>query len=107
MFDVIDFIRESAKFIAKDRPDVYYNEAVAVEEISSVMDALRGKPYQFSCVSFTSYLMCRVIDEGIEEFTLTRKLAGLMLYEPEEACRVYSHHPDVDLPSILDDSQDD
>lgn len=105
-FDVIDFIRESAKFLCADRPDVYPNEATAVTELSEVMEALRQKTYQFSCVSFTSYLMCRVIEDGVEEFILTRKLSGLLLFEEEEECRVYSYHGKIDLPDILDDSQD-
>ena len=104
--DVIDFIRESAVFIAKDRPDVY-TEELAVIELHAAMDAMREKTYHFSCISFTSYLLCRVIEDGVEEFILSRKLSSLLLFEDEEACRVYSHHPQVDLPDILDDSQDE
>lgn len=104
--NVIDFIRESAAFLVWDRPDLYDQET-AVEELSSSIDTLREFPDKpLSLISFSSYLMTRFVDDGVEEFLLTRKLSSILLFEEEEECRVYTHVEGINLPSILDDSQD-
>lgn len=107
--NVIDFIRESALFMTKDRPDVYPDAASAAAELTSVIEALRqyDEHKMFSCIVFTSYLLARIEADGVEEFMLTRKLSSLILFEEEEHCSVYSHHDQINLPSVLDDQDED
>lgn len=106
--NVIDFIRETAIFMAADRPDVY-DVPTAVAELTVAIDSLReltDADQPFAAIMFTSYLLARLEDDGVEEFILTRKLSSMILFEEEEQFGVYSHHPQIDLPSVLDDQDD-
>lgn len=107
--NVIDFIRESSIFMSKDRPDIYPSAASAANELTSVIEALRQaeETTMFSCIVFASYLLARIEQDGVEEFMLTRKLSSLILFEEEEQCSVYSHHDQINLPSVLDDQGED
>jgi nitric oxide reductase activation protein len=105
MTNVIDWLRESAAYMAKDRPDVY-DHATAVEELSEAIDYMRDDGRPFACTMFTSYVLTRLEDEGVEEFILSRKLSHLNLFDDEEEVLVYRLHPDIDLPDPLDDDID-
>lgn len=100
--NTIDFIRESAIYIANDRPDVYDVET-AVEELSTAMDILRAeasKPVE--SLFFTSYILTRVWDDGVEEFTLSRRMSSVVIVEEEETVTAFAYSDDVDLPHILE-----
>lgn len=104
--NAIDWMRETAKFMAADRPDVYDQET-AVEELSVGMDALREANIEpFSCIMFTSYALMRIYMEGVEEFILTRKLSGLVLFEAEEEVGAFRYHASIDLPDPVDSLPD-
>lgn len=97
--NVIDFIRESAVFMARDRPDVYTND-LAARELSHAIDVLRESGMPVGCVMFTSYTLQRTEDDGVEELLLTRKLSSVLLCEEEESCLVFGFTPEVELPSV-------
>lgn len=100
--NTIDFIRETAIYIANDRPDVYDVEG-AVEELSTAMDILRDEAEQpVESLFFTSYILTRVWDDGVEEFTLSRRMSSVVIVEEEEDVRAFAYSDDVDLPHILD-----
>jgi len=99
--NVIDFIRESATFMAKDRPDIYTPE-LAVRELTEAIEVLRVSDLPVGCVMFTSYLLNRVMDDGVEEFLLTRKLSSVLVCEEEFSCLVFAFTPEVNLPSVND-----
>lgn len=103
--NVIDFIRESAVYMARDRPDIY-DAALAVRELTAAMDTLREADLAYGCVMFTSYLLSRVMDDGVEEFMLTRKISSVLVCEEESACLVFSYSPEVELPGINDEQDD-
>lgn len=102
--NVIDFLSATADYLVTDRPDVY-DKQTAVEELSCAIDSLReydDKPV--ATISFTSYLLTRIVEEeGLEEFILSRKVASLGLFLPEEDCRGYAHVDGINLPHVLDD----
>lgn len=104
--NVIDFIRESAAFMAKDRPDVYTPE-LAVRELTQAIEVLRESELPVGCVMFTSYLLNRTMDDGVEEFLLTRKLSSVLLCEEEYSCLVFGFSDEVQLPSIHDVQPED
>lgn len=105
--NTIDFIRETAAYMAEDRPDVYDHET-AVEEISTAVDALReGGESQFECCTFTSYFLARIYDDGVEEFIFSRKVSGLLICEEEEDVRAFSYDESVGLPHIMDTPLDE
>lgn len=99
--NVIDFIRESATFMARDRPDVYSPE-LAVRELTQAIEVLRQADSPVGCVMFTSYLLNRIDDDGVEEFLLTRKLSSVLVCEEESACLVFAFTDEVNLPSVND-----
>lgn len=110
--NTIDFLRETAKIMTEDRPDVYDEEG-AVEELSTAMDSLREDwDTLFGCIMFASYVLIRIFDDGMEEFMLSRKMTGLAICEEEEDVRAYSYLPEWEgLPfiggSLLDDDEQD
>lgn len=108
--NVIDWFVKSAEFMAADRPDLYDTPA-AVQELSTYTDLLRNRDLPFDWVSFSSYVLFRTYDDGVEEFSLTRKLSSVTLFEDEDVL-VFSHTTlsnamdvGVDLPGPLDDPE--
>lgn len=105
--NTIDFIRETAIYMANDRPDVYDVET-AVDELSVAMDILRDEAESpVESLFFTSYILTRVWDDGVEEFTLSRRLSSVVIVEEEESVTAFAYSDDVDLPHILDMELDD
>ena len=104
--NLIDFIRESASYIAKDRGDVYTPE-LAVQELDHAIETLREHDLPYGCVMFTSYMLSRIMDDGVEEFLLTRKVSSAIVCEEESACLVFAFTPEVNLPSVNDPQGDD
>lgn len=105
--NTIDFLRETAAFLAKDRPDVY-DQATAVKELSLAIDTLRDYNVEpLSSLMFTSYVMTRIVEDGVEEFMLARKLSGFLIFEEEESVRVYKYDDRINLPSVLDAYEDE
>jgi hypothetical protein len=100
IMNVIEWLNATAAFMAADRPDVYDKET-AVEELSVAMESLREYDLPVSVMSFTSYFLIRVEDEGVEEFNLSKKITSVNLFMPEEECYAWSHVDGIDLPHIM------
>lgn len=108
MLSVIDWLRESAKFMADDRPDIYNFES-ALYDLSDAVEQLRtlDNGYITNTFLFTSYSLIRIADaEGVEEFILSRKLSSVTLFTPEDDCLVLSHTDKISLPKVDDDYDD-
>lgn len=110
--NVIDWLNKSAEFMAKDRPDLY-TAALAVAELDSYMELLRNRDLPCDWVSFSSYVLFRTLEDGVEEFDLTRKLSSVTLFEEEEDALVFSHtglseglRVRIELPGPLDDPEE-
>lgn len=112
MNDGIDFLRETARYMAKDRPDIY-DEPTALHDLSETMERMReidGPTW----TSFASYLLYKhVEDDVMEEWFFTRKITSMAIYEPEngkyEPPLTLAHTRgsgtltyDVVLPDVLD-----
>lgn len=104
--NAVDFIRESAAFLVDDRPDLY-NPEVAVHEITQAMEDLRGTSKTVAFVSFTSYVLCRIWEDGVEEFILSRKISGLLICMEEQDVRAYSYGLAEGLPFVGEDPEGD
>lgn len=105
--NTIDFIRETAIYMANDRPDVYDKEG-AVEELSEAIDVLRDQAVNpVESLFFCSFILTRLWDDGVEEFTLSRRIASVVIVEEEESVEAFGYTDDVDLPHILDLTLDD
>ena len=108
MTNTIDWLVETAKFMAKDRPDVYSEVSEAVEELSGVIERLRDINIgPVSSMMFTSYVMTRIADDGVEEFLLSRKLSTLCIFEDEEVVTVLSYDAGINLPDVMEVDDDD
>lgn len=110
MANSIDFIRGSAAFMVSDRPDLYTHD-LAVRDLSQAMEDLRSTNKVVSFVSFSSYVLARILDLelDVEEFILAKKLSGLQICLPEADVRAYSYGPVDSLPhvSIVPDDETD
>lgn len=102
--NVIDWLRESAAYMASTRPEVYTHES-ALEQLTSQMEELRTKYGEVSPAMLMSggFILIRlVVDEGIEEFQLAQLVSGAATFFPEEDVMVYRGIVDIDLPHITD-----
>lgn len=109
MSNAIDFLRETAIFMAKDRPDIYPDGAIAMADLSNMMDKMRefGEP---TWTSFASYILfLHYEDEDVEEWTLTRKISSLTFFTEEQECLVLGYTKNsgvlkygVNLTDVLD-----
>jgi hypothetical protein len=102
---VIDFMRESSKFIHKDRPDLYNSEAAALEKILQAMDAMRETPGS-GLTSFGDYMLIRYQDDEVDEWDLVRRISSVLSFHDEDRTWIASHTLEsqalkfgVDLPS--------
>jgi hypothetical protein len=107
--DVITWLNATAEYMAQDRADIYDKES-AVADLSDQMETLREYDLPISVVSFASYILVRLQefgpDESMEEFILSKKVASLNLFLPEEECSAWAHTDGINLPHILDDDPD-
>lgn len=111
--NVIDWLSKSAEFMSVDRNDLYPTASVALVELCRYVDYLRDADLPYNWVSFSAYVLFRTLDDGVEDFMLTRKLSSVTLFEDAEESLVFSHttlstavQPGVDLPGPLDDPVD-
>ena len=88
--NTIDFIRETAEFMAKDRPDIYTPQT-AMNDLLVTMDKMRerGEP---TWTSFASYiLMLHYEGDDVEEWNFTRKVSSLTIFEEEHEVLVLGY----------------
>ncbi len=101
--NTLDWLSESAKYMAQDRPDIY-TVSSAIDELSRLMESLRNLAIApVASMMFTSYVLTRIVEEDMEEFMLSRKLTGLCIFEQEEVVQVFAYEDSIGLPSVLDD----
>lgn len=104
--NVIDFIAQSAKYMAEDRADVYESEEDAIAELTLALDTLRQSESSQSMCIFSSYILMRFLEDGAEEVFLTKKLSSLVLFEEEEIFRAYGWVDGIQLDDPEDDGLD-
>lgn len=104
--NVIDFISQSAHFIYKDRPESYESVDEAIAELTLALDTLRTAEAPHSTCIFSSYMLVRFVEDGVEEVFLTKKLSSLILFEEEEICRAYGWVDSIQLDDPEDDGLD-
>jgi hypothetical protein len=107
--NTIDFLRSTAEFMAKDRPDIY-DVQTAITDLVTMMDKMRGMG-EPTWTSFASYiLMLHYEGDDVEEWNFTRKVSSLTIFEEEGEVLVVGYTKNsgalkygVDLPDVLDD----
>lgn len=86
----IDFLRQTAEFMAKDRPDIY-DVQTAITDLVNMMDKMRERK-ESTWTSFASYiLMLHYEGDDVEEWNLTRKVSSLTIFEEEEEVLVLGY----------------
>lgn len=93
--NTIDFLRESAKFMALDRPDIYHNESLALHDISEMMEVMR-EANESTWTSFASFMLIRHVEhfddnDDVEEWFLVRKISSLAIFPSEGEVQVFGH----------------
>lgn len=109
---VIDFVRESSKFMHADRPDIYESESAALEKIVQAMEAMRQTAGS-GLTSFGDYMLIRYQDGEVDEWDLVRRLSSVLSFHDEERVWIASHTREskalkikIDLPAPDDFDED-
>lgn len=109
MTNVIDFLNASGEFMAKDRPDVFHTAADASAYLADVMEHMRESDSS-TWTAFASYVLYMQLEDGVEEWFLTRRVATVATFFEEQETQVYGHTKgsgvfsvNVNLPDVLDD----
>lgn len=105
--NVIDFIAQSARYIANERPNIYESASEAAHDLTTALDVLRDSGDPQGMCMFSGYALLRFEDDGVEEFFLTKKLASLALFEEEEVCRAYGWVEGIELDDPFDEGIDE
>lgn len=92
--NTIDFLRETAKFMAKDRPDVYTEES-ALSELSGIMETMRSTNGP-GWTTFASFMLFKHIEEfddneDVEEWFFMRRISSLAFFPSEEEVQVFGY----------------
>lgn len=93
MADVTDFLRESAVFMSKDRPDVWPTTEKAFDTLYAWYDELSSMDLtdwsgDASISSADFVLTRRPLDEGADCFELSRLVSGVYIFSEEETADV-------------------
>lgn len=83
-----DFIQASAKLMLADRPHVWESHDEAVKDITIAFSEAQGldpdDDEEYS-VHLSGFVLTRIVlDEGVYEYTLSKKLVSLAIYTDEE-----------------------
>lgn len=105
--NVIDFISQSAAYIAEERSDIYDSPAEAAADLTVALDVLRESGDSQGMCMFSGYSLMRFSGDGVEEIFLSRKLASLALFEKEEVCRAYGWVDGIELDDPFDEDLDE
>lgn len=103
--NTIDWFNASADFMVEDRPDIYDKQS-ALNDLNDAIEAARSAE-GYSAIHFTSYVLFRIVEDGFEEFTLTKKLSGFAVFPQENVVNIYGYAPEVDLPQVDEYDEDD
>ncbi len=112
-----EFIQASAKLMLADRPDIWSDLDEALEDINiafaeaSSLDEDDDEEYS---VHLSGYILTRIVlDEGVFEYTLSKKLVSFVVYTDEVESGTFdwtkkSKFVDVELglPEILEEPLD-
>lgn len=85
---LIEFIQASAKLMRADRPLLWESHDEAVKDITiafSEVSSLDEDDEEDYSVHLSGFILTRVVlDEGVFEYTLSKKLVSLAIYTDEE-----------------------
>jgi len=83
-----DFIQASAKLMRADRPQLWESDDEAVRDITiafSDVSSLDETDEEDYSVHLSGFVLTRVVlDEGVFEYTLSKKLVSLAIYTDDE-----------------------
>ena len=83
-----DFIQASAKLMLADRPHIWESHDEAVKDITmafSDASSLDEDDEEEYSVHFSGFILTRtVLDEGVFEYTLSKKMVSLAIYTDDE-----------------------
>ena len=112
-----EFIQASAKLMLADRPDIWSDLDEALEDINiafaeaSSLDEDDDEEYS---VHLSGYILTRIVlDEGVFEYTLSKKLVSFVVYTDEVESGTFDWtkkskfvNVELGLPEILEEPLD-
>src|SRR5690349_7285291 len=88
MTDAIKWMTETAKFMAKDRPDLYDDETEAFADLSKIYDAMADTEGP-TWTSWAGFNLVKHEEDGIVEWDFTKKISTCAIFVDEGVCDVY------------------
>lgn len=86
--NIIDWLRETARYMRADRPDLYESEEEALEDLSQIYHSLGD--YDYPCWSaWAGFFLHKWTEDGLTEWTFTKKISEAAVFPEEGKIKVY------------------
>ena len=100
--NMIDWLRASAEWMVKDRPENYASASHALSALNDMVETIRINPDERAGIEIGGLILLRSHDDGVEEWTLSKKISSFVVFEEEGEADAYGWTKEVDLPNIED-----
>jgi hypothetical protein len=100
--DEVAFLDGAAELMSGDRPDLYRTPQEAWNDVARYLDKLRlvdGNTW----ISFASYVLVKAVDDGVVEWTLTRKMVSLSEFPEDNESYALAHVSGTSLTGVDED----
>lgn len=98
--NMIDWLRATGEWMHKDRPDLYPSAQNATATLSRWVESLRA--IGPNSIETGGHALIFNIEDGVEEWTLQKKIATCEIFYAEEAAMAFGWDREVSLPYIAD-----
>jgi len=86
--NVIDWLRETGDWMHRDRPDIYQSPTEAMLRLEDWMNSMRQ--HGPGSIETGGHALLYRIDDGVEDWTLTKKISTCEQFADEEVTVAYS-----------------
>jgi hypothetical protein len=100
--NMIDWLRSTAEWMRKDSPEWFSTNNEALLTLEGWVETVRADLGSRLGIEQGGYSLMRTYDDGVEEWTLHKKISTCALFEEEGDCVVYGWVNDIELPPIED-----
>lgn len=86
--NMIDWLRATSEWMYKDRPDLFSSPSAAFLRLEEWVENLRG--LGVGTIETGGFCLSHSFDDGVEEWTLLKKIATCELFTEESAANAFS-----------------
>jgi hypothetical protein len=100
--NMIDWLRATAEWMRKDRPDLFETNADALNALNDMVESVRISTGAREGVETGGYVLLRSEDDGVEDWTLSKKISSFVLFPEDDEAEAFGWVKEVDLPNVAD-----